>query len=204
MARIGDENTGIFWQVLYRYHADMHDWCRGRLWLVRLPLWLFLTYVAVNQLRNDEYRSIFGGISLGIHEGGHLLMRGLGHFLHIFGGTLLEVMAPVGAMIMFLKQRDYFGISVGLGWLSTVLYSVGYYMADAEKMELPLVTVGDAQGIVKHDWRELFSMFGVLEQCETIGWLTCRVGDFSMLICLIVGGWLMWRMFRSRNELSPR
>jgi hypothetical protein len=199
-----EKDAGLFWRLIDSYYTDMVDWCRGRNALVRLPLWLFLAYVAVNQLRDEEYRSIFGAISLGIHEGGHLLLSSGGHFLHVFGGTLLEVLAPVGAMVVFLKQRDYFGVAVGFGWLSTVCYDVGYYMSDAENMILPLVTVGNPQDGVKHDWRELFTSFGLLGECEIIGWLTRRAGDVSMLICLAGGAWLLWRMFATRNEGQTR
>jgi len=37
--------------------------------------------------------------------------------------------------MMFFRQRDYFAIAFCLGWLSTNLVGVGFYMADANAMQ---------------------------------------------------------------------
>lgn len=190
-------------EMLQALRADMAAWCAGRSAWWRLPLWLFFAYIAVRQVQDPFYGSLFAGINTGIHEGGHLLFRFLGEFLCVAGGTLLQLAAPVGSMVMFARQRDYFAISICFGWLSTNLYSVGVYMADAGPMKLPLVTVGDSGGVVTHDWRYLLSKFGVLRQCETLGWLTCQLGNLSMLLCLVGGAWLLWRMLTSPKPARP-
>lgn len=178
-----------------RIHAALLDWCQGRWWHVRIPLLLYFGYVGVRQFGDAEYTSMFGAINLGIHEGGHLLLRSGGKFLHIFGGTFLQLLAPLASMIMFFRQRDYFAIAVCFGWLSTNFANIGTYMADAEKMILPLVTVGDAK-FVTHDWRYLLSQFGLLRQCEVLGGFTRGVGHVCMLFCLAAGAWLIWQMYR--------
>lgn len=186
--------------MLDRLLVDAREWCNGRMWFVRLPLWLYLAYVGVNQfLEPVSYCSLFGGINLGIHEGGHLLFRFVGEFICVAGGTLAQLAAPLIAMFIFFKQRDYFGISVGLGWLSTNLVNVGVYMADARDMILPLVTVGGGgeNQVVGHDWHYLFTKLGLLEQDKTIGLLTRGAGSVVMLAALAMGAWLMWEMFRS-------
>ena len=177
-------------------YQDMLDWCRGKNALVRIPLLIFFVYIGVRQFWDPMYTSIFGGINLGIHEGGHLLFRSLGQFICVAGGTFLQLFAPIASMVMFLKQRDYFAISVCFGWLSTNIMGVSVYMSDAEKMVLPLVTVGNHNGIVTHDWRYLFSSLGLLNHCEAIGWLTRQSGNISMLICIGLGGWLLWQMYK--------
>jgi hypothetical protein len=186
-------------------HQDMLDWCRGRSALARIPLLLFFVYIGVRQFWNPMYNSLFGGINLGIHEGGHLLFSAVGEFICVAGGTFLQLFAPIASMVMFLKQRDYFAISVCFGWLSTNIMGVSVYMADAEKMVLPLVTVGNHNGgIVKHDWRFLFTKFGLLNQCEAIGWLTRQTGNISMLVCLSLGGWLLWQMYKLPPPEKPK
>ena len=171
------------------------EWCAGRSWLVRLPLLIFLAYIGFQQFMEPKYWSLFAPINLGIHEWGHLIFNSLGRFMGVAGGTILQLLAPLASMVMFLRQGDYFAIAVCSGWLSTNLFGVSIYMADAEKMELDLVTVGDSGGIVIHDWNYLFTQLGLLEHCEAIGWLTRQSGNFSMLACLALSGWLLWQMY---------
>lgn len=186
-----------------RLADDMRDWCGGRSWLARVPLLIFLAYIFVRQLGNSEYHSLFGAINLGIHEGGHLLFRSGGQFLHVAGGTVLQLLAPVASAIMFFRQRDYFAIAVCFGWLSTNLLNIGVYMADAEKMELPLVTVGDAAFVI-HDWRFLLSKFGLLRQCEVLGGLVKLAGHLCMAGGLVLGLWLLLQMYRRPAKSSQR
>lgn len=184
-------------------YDDVLNWCRGRSALARLPLLIFLAYVGARQFWDPEYHSLFGAINLGIHEGGHLLFRSFGKFVCVAGGTFLQLFAPLASIFMFLKQRDYFAIAVCLGWLSTNIVNVGVYMADAERMALPLVTVGNHNGIVIHDWRYLLSKFGLLGHCESLGWLTRQIGNSTMLLCLILGGWLLWQMIKLPPANKP-
>jgi len=177
--------------------TDARDWCNGRMWFVRIPLWLYLAYVGWNQFNSPVYYcSLFGGINLGIHEGGHLLFRFAGEFICVAGGTLAQLAAPIITLWIFFKQRDYFGIAVALGWLSTNLINVGVYMADAQDMVLPLVTVGGGSEnqVVGHDWRYLFTKLGVLGSDKAIGFLTRATGSGIMLLALVFGAWLMWEM----------
>src|SRR5262245_42580474 len=89
--------------------ADAIDWCRGRNWLLRAPVWLLLAYFGVRQAINPQAWTLFAGINLPIHEGGHLLFRLVGwDFLHVVGGTLLQIVAPLASAWMFFRQRDYF------------------------------------------------------------------------------------------------
>lgn len=186
-----------------RLVEEMRDWCAGRSWLVRVPLLLYLAYIFVRQIENSEYSSLFGALNLGIHEGGHLLFRSGGQFLHIAGGTFLQLLAPAASMVMFYRQRDYFAIAVCLGWLSTNFVNIGVYMADAEKMELPLVTVGDAAFVI-HDWRFLLSKFGLLRQCEALGGLTRLAGHLCMAGGLALAIWLLLQMYRRPVKSSQR
>lgn len=192
-----------FSEFLAAKALDARDWCNGRLWFVRLPLWIYLAYVGVQQFLDPVgYSSLFGGINLGIHEGGHLLFRFVGEFICVAGGTIAQLSAPLIAMFIFYKQRDYFGIAVAMGWLSTNLVGVGVYMADARDMALPLVTVGGGSEnqVVGHDWRYLFTKLGLLEQDKLIGMLTRGLGSLTMLAALALGAWLIWEMFRSDGK----
>jgi len=194
MARWNDVIGGIL-AACGRFRGDAVQWCQGRHWLVRVPVLLMLAYVGVLQAIHPDAWTLFSGINLPIHEGGHLLFRLLGwEFLHVAGGTLLQLFAPLASAVIFYKQRDYFAIAFSLGWLSTNLMGTGVYMADAEAMQLPLVTAeGGGDGVI-HDWQFLFSQLGLLRYCEAIGWLTRQAGNLVMLASVGGGGWLMAQM----------
>jgi hypothetical protein len=184
-------------ETLRSLKTDAAEWCRGRSRAVRIPVWLFLAYVGILQAVRPEAWTIFSGINLPIHEGGHLLFRWTGwEFLHSAGGTLLQLAAPIAAAFVFLRQRDYFGIAFSLGWLSTNLTGTGLYMADARDLQMPLVSA-EGSGPVTHDWEFLFSTVGLLSCCEAIGWLTRQAGNLTMLVALALGAWLLVQM-RSR------
>ncbi len=174
-------------------------WAEGRNRIVRVPLLLWLAYVGVRQFGDAEYSSILGALNLGIHEAGHFVFASLGAFLHSAGGTILQLAAPVAAAVMFVRQPDWFAATFCLGWLSSNLHGVGTYMADAEAMRLPLVTVGSAES-VSHDWRFLFERMDLLHRCETIGALTHGLAHLAMLASIAGCVWLLWKMTpRSRR-----
>jgi hypothetical protein len=50
----------------------MREWCAGRWWYWRLPLFLLLAAQATRPLREQGVPHIFGGINFGAHEFGHL------------------------------------------------------------------------------------------------------------------------------------
>jgi hypothetical protein len=189
---VAPEDAGL----LARARASVDAWVVGRSWAVRAPLVLFLVYVGVRQFADDDYASVFGAINLGIHEAGHFVFASLGAVLHAAGGTILQCAAPVASAAMFLRQPDWFAASVCLGWLSTNLHHVGTYMADAEAMRLPLVTVGPADSVT-HDWRFLFERFDVLHHCEAIGAAMHGLAHVAMAASVASGAWLLVRMWKT-------
>ncbi len=141
--------------------ADAREWAQGRLWWARLPLLIYLGYVLARHIADPAYRSMFGGINLGIHEIGHYVFAPLGDFFGAFGGTILQCLAPVISTAVFYRQRDYFAISFCFGWLSMNLFGVARYVGDARAMVLPLVTPGG--GYAKHDWNYLLGRMHMLQ-----------------------------------------
>jgi hypothetical protein len=180
-------------------YAEFRAWCKGRSWFIRLPVWLYLAYVGWLQYQDPEnYASLFSGINLGIHEGGHLLFRPFGiDVLHVAGGTIAQLGAPIISMVILWQQRDYFGLTFCLGWLSTNLIGVGVYMADARALELPLVSAEGGGGPTIHDWNWLFGYFGLLNDDVAIGLATRGLGSAVMILALLTGAWIMWEMHRA-------
>lgn len=181
-----------------RVRAAAGAWADGRNWIVRAPLLLWMAYVAFRQFADPEYASLLAPLNLGVHEAGHLVFRALGETLHAAGGTILQLAAPVAALAMFLRQPDWFAAAFCVGWLSTNLHGAALYMADAEAMRLPLVTVGSAESVT-HDWRFLFERWDVLHRCETIGAATRGLAHVAMAASLAAMAWLLVRMAASRR-----
>jgi hypothetical protein len=156
----------------------------------------------VRHLRDPVYASLFGGITLGIHELGHVLFSFAGRFLGTAGGSLLQVAAPAGAAWLLCRQRDYFGIVVGGAWEAFSLWNLATYVGDARARELPLVGL-TADPI--HDWNWLLSTMGILSWDRGLAGLT-RIAAFSIWAAsMALGGWLCWKMatVRASNAGDP-
>ncbi len=174
-------------------------WCEGRSWVWRAPILAYLAYVGVRHLANPLYTSLFGGINLGIHELGHVVLSFAGQWIMVLGGTLFQLAAPLVAAFLFLRQPDYFAVPVCGAWFSTNLYSVATYMADARALELPLVTVGPEGGDVEHDWNYLLHSVGLLHYDTTLAGFVRLLAFLFMWSSLAAGAWMCWRMARPRR-----
>jgi hypothetical protein len=150
-------------------------------------------------LQPGEYRSIFDGINLGIHELGHFLFQPLGRFMNVAGGTIAQCLAPLLASLVFFRQRDYFGISVCFCWLATNLWEIAIYLGDARTLKLPLVAPGvglmpPGDGAGMHDWNYLLGITGLLRWDTAIAWSLRLVSTGCMAAGLGLGGWLLFQM----------
>jgi hypothetical protein len=186
-------------ELLEALSEAVREWCRGRHWIWRAPILLYLAYAGVRHLGSSEYTSLFGGINLGIHELGHVLTSWAGQWISVLGGTLFQCLAPIVSALLFLRQPDFFAVPVCGWWLGDNLYGVATYMADARALELPLVTVGPEGGEVEHDWNYLLDSVGLLQHDTQLAALV-RVAAFLLTWSSIAAGaWMCWRMARGRR-----
>jgi len=165
-------------------------------------VWILVNYLA-DRVTEPEYSSLYGSINLGIHEAGHLVFGCLGSFMGAFGGTLLQCIAPVAGGAVLGRQRDYFGVAVCVGWLSTNLFHTAGYMADARAMKLPLVTVGESGGIAYHDWNWMLTRLGLIEHDYGLAVMVKTAGAAAMTVSLAMMAWLLWQMFRQPKSAPP-
>jgi len=121
-----------------------------------------LAIVGLYLLIGDSRWNVLDGVSLLMHEAGHLLFSFLGAFVQILGGTLLQLVMPISFLIYFWRQRQIAGAQFGLFWLGQNLINVGVYVADARSQALPLI--GDGL----HDWAYLLGRIGLLQQDQVI------------------------------------
>jgi hypothetical protein len=172
------------------------DWCRGKNWAVRAPFLIFFTYVLARHLADPEYSSILGGLNLGIHELGHFVFSFAGAFLGVSGGTILQLAVPLFGIFNFYHQDDFFSMALCLGWLSTNFFSIATYVADARRLELPLVTPFGGDNVV-HDWEYILSRTNILQYDTLIATIIRIFAVVSMLACFVSGAWILLQMHKN-------
>lgn len=153
----------------------------------RIAFLIYFLVVLIKHLADPMYVSLLDPLNLGIHEVGHLLFSFAGCFLSVAGGTIFQLIAPVYGMYNFHVRKESFCIALCFGWLSTNLFDIATYAADARSRVLPLVSPFGFGSDIIHDWNFLLSKVGLINY----DWLIAkcfRFGAFiSMLICLIFG-----------------
>ncbi len=159
----------------------------------------FLAWAGVRQFQDPEFYHLFSGLTLGVHELGHLLFLPFGEVGTVAGGSIFQVAAPVITGWLFLRQPDYFGVTVAGTWLASSLVNLSLYVADARALELPLVGLGDEP---EHDWNFLLDHFNLLPyDLRFAGGLRLAAG-LVFAASLLGGGWLCWQMWHTRGTQS--
>ncbi len=145
------------------------------------------------------YGDWFSGITLGVHELGHIVLFWAGSFISIAGGSLFQVAAPIAAGWILARQRDWFGITVAGAWLASSLHGLAAYVGDARARDLPLV------GLVPdpiHDWEWLLGHLGILTWDHGLAALL-RILSAGIGIAAVGGGaWLCAEMRKSRGRVA--
>jgi hypothetical protein len=151
--------------------------------VARWLLLAYLVYAVQHQLRTpDEMASgLFGAIIFGSHELGHLVFAPFGEPLGVAGGSLMQLLVPVGAAWYFAHRGDRYAAAVCGCWLALSLGNLAVYIGDARAESLDLVSFSPDGGI--HDWNYLLERFGVLRDdrrvaafARMLGWLTLAAG----------------------------
>lgn len=177
---------------------DLESWLDEReSWIPRALLLAYLAYGFVRHIADPLYRTWFGGITLAFHEMGHIVFIPFGRTMTIAGGSIMQLLVPLAAAIYLLvKQRDWFGLVVGLMWLSFSMFELATYIGDAAREELPLVSMG---GGYHHDWSMLLTQWHLLSQCDAIASCVRVLAGIIGLGALALGGYIVVRIVRARR-----
>lgn len=179
---------------------DAQDWADSRSPWARLLLYLYLLYAGLRHLFDPMYRSWFAGLTLVLHELGHLLFSAFGQTLMLLGGSVTQLAVPsLVALYLLFFQRDWFGLVVGFSWLSFSTFELATYVGDANKNQLALVGMGDK---VLHDWDTLLTQWRLLNHCDTFALLIRVAAGVTFAAAAALGGWLLFRMIRARREAA--
>lgn len=180
----------------------MREWCAGRSWHWRLPLFVLLLVQATRPLRLQGEPHIFAGITFGAHEFGHLFFSFGGEWITIAGGSLMQLLIPIGAAAVVARSKDWFGVAVCGLFLAASLGDLSWYIADARARELDLLSFSpDASG---HDWSYLLSKAGMLRHdlriarfTKFIGWILVFASSFFAMRLL---WWMKTEPVRTERE----
>jgi hypothetical protein len=164
------------------------------MWWPRALLLAYLAYAGWRHYTDPEYGSIFSGITLAIHELGHVVFGPFGEWLGVAGGSITQLAAPVAVALILLRQRDYFGVAVGGAWLSMSLSNLAVYVADARAEALPLYSLGGGDPV--HDWNYLLGSLHLLPHDTAIAGAIRAAALLALGLSVLLGGWLCARMAR--------
>lgn len=135
-------------------------------------------------------------IHLPFHEAGHFVFQPFGEFLHILGGTLGQLLAPLAVAAAFLRQGEPFGAAFGLGWLGASCVDCAPYINDARSRTLLLLSgVTGQEDWEGHDWYQLLSRTGTLAWDHTLARAAWAAGALLILAALAWGGYVLWRQW---------
>jgi hypothetical protein len=138
---------------------------RGRLLLTAALAVYGLYYIFV-----PDHFGLLDNVDLAIHETGHLVFGVLGEFVGVLGGTLMQLLLPLGFGWYFFRRGDRHAATVAAWWVAQNLWNIARYVQDAQAQELPLVGSGE------HDWTYLLGETGLLEHDRLIGRLVRFTG----------------------------
>lgn len=175
------------------------EYVQGRWWWWRVPLLALLTADVLGQLADHTNPSLFSGITFGAHEFGHLFFAFGGEFLAVAGGSLMQVLVPVGAGALLYHHRDYFGIAVAGVWLASSLMDLAVYIADARAFDLDLLGFGDGAG---HDWAWLLGRLHLLPYDLRIAGVVRGLGTLLLLAAVVAGAWLCIKMWAAPKPVT--
>ena len=117
-----------------------------------------------------------------VHEAGHVIFSPFGEMLEVAGGSITQLAVPLIVALLFLRQREYFGISVALAWLSMSLTNLATYIGDARNQFLGLVSMGGGDPI--HDWHFILGRYAMLGDDNALA----RFTNFLSALALARGG----------------
>lgn len=179
---------------------DARDWARGRFWPAYGVLLLILVYIEILKLRDVTRWTIFYGITLGFHEMGHLLFSWAPHLVTATMGSVFQLAVPIVVIVLFYRQPDYFGVSVGGFWLSYAMFELSAYVADARARDLPLVGFASQEDL-EHDWGYILGTLHMLPFDHFFGFLLKAGAAIIGIASCALAIWLLKMMFETRKSM---
>jgi hypothetical protein len=151
--------------------------------------------------RGERWIPVLDSANLAFHEFGHPFFGLLSERLAVYGGTLGQLTFPMITMAAFWLRREGASFALCGIWLCENFLNISRYMADARQLALPLV--GGKNPEDAHDWLEIFTRWGVLQQDARIAGFVTFLGWVGILAIL---AWLArrWRSDQAEGRTGER
>lgn len=141
---------------------------------------------------DKDFIPVLDHANLAFHEAGHMIFGIPGNrTLAILGGTFGQLVFPLAVLVSGLRRGKPMISAFALLWLSQNLVNIAVYMADARALKLPLI---GGLGAEAHDWRNLFSGWGMLQDDTLVASLT---EGLAGIIILATCAWLFLQWYKS-------
>jgi hypothetical protein len=169
---------------------DRHEWesvTNRTLLGFAVGFGLFLVLLFCSQ---PGFVFILDHANLLFHEAGHPIVGLFSARLEPYGGTLGQLAFPIAFLVTSWRKGQPFGVATSSIWFFENWLNIARYLADARRMELPLVGGGD------HDWNTILSRWDLLQHDTQIAAI------LKILAWLGIGGsciWLAWRAWQDRK-----
>jgi hypothetical protein len=138
-------------------------------------------------------------VLLPFHEFGHIFFLPLGEFMTLLGGSLFQVMLPLGLGVYFIvRNRDPFAASLMLWWAAAGVMDTAPYIYDAWKPQHILLT-GRTGDTGAHDFIDVLGDLGLLHRAQPIGRAVHVFSVVLMLVALAWSAWLVLQQYRRRQ-----
>lgn len=156
-------------------------------------LLLFAAWLSWRLVADDDgFLMILDSINLAIHEFGHPFFAILGEEPGWWGGTLMQLLVPLGIAIVFWYQRSALSLAFAAIWFFENLFNIARYVADARTQELPLVGGGE------HDWAWILSQHGRLDEDLQIASTLEKIGWAGIAASVLFAIWVWWSQSADR------
>ncbi|MEI6222343.1 MAG: hypothetical protein WCP97_06275 [bacterium] len=120
------------------------------------------------------------GINLIFHEAGHVVFMPFGEIIYFLGGSVLQIVLPLGIAGCFYYKEQYFSASFTSLWAAESCVNVALYIKDARAQDIPLLNDN-----LTHDWNFLLGQAHWLKYDQGIG-------NGVIGLAFLVLGWGVW------------
>ena len=133
------------------------------------------------------------------HEAGHWIFAPFGEFMHVFGGSLNQVLIPAVCAGAFYWTAQYASGAFTLFWVGQATADVAVYAADGRERILPLL--GDMDPTF-HDWGRMLGWWGMTERAEAVGRTIFGFGMLVMIVAVLLLALEMLRVWQHPGRVT--
>jgi hypothetical protein len=144
---------------------------------------------------SDFVMGFLHNVNLIFHEAGHLLLILFGQFIHLLGGSLMQIALPGGLCYYFFKTKQRYASTIALWWVGQNFLDVSIYIKDAQEQSLPLIG-GEAS---LHDWHHILLDLRLLAFDDFIGNLAYTIGILIYGVAIVAGVYYAQKPVRAEH-----